>query len=663
MDLTDDQVAAMGAVPDAAPVAAPRRARAAAGPTTRTKDVPLSQAAYGEQPLAAVRTRVGALGSALGIDPTPGGIVLDHDASNYLTEGHDPDVIKAVRAQYGYDTKKSTKEADKSGIANFFEGDPHANGEQFPEFNARWGGIIPVDTERRAEAQRAYDKARLFTTKRAEGESPVPEDIGKFLISKEDSEAKKTYTRKLIAERLREEARTLPAQGGGTELAAQIRQAADYVETLNPDLLADHTKTHAIVNDLAKHASAPVRQAVKTSVKDALLTGFGNNVAPLTMGLGSMIAKSPGLVAPPGVDYSGGDYQAPIGEEPAAPPAAAPVGLPGTRAASGTVGQNVDMMHQAIVEGLTGKSPEEQHAFIEQLKREHPIAYHAAALGGWLADPVGLAGGKLLQGAKRAGEALGLGSKAATVAATTAVGAPTGVVAGRAAGSENDLANAALGVGGEALGQAAGDVGGKILSGAANAPKRLAQEDLNQEARSIAHDLGQLEARHGIKGEGTGWEQVYAKLRQAHPELEASVPQRAHPLTHQARPNLVPELAHAADVVTSGHAGTPTAGSAALHPMVTLSNPNATPAQLARDFAHEAMLHGPVRPGMMVLTGQAGAVKNAVDKPIAKLVEAIRGGNLERFHAALREARADGISPVMIDAATEAYHRRNKGHR
>ena len=662
MALTDaDLAAAGGVVDDSAPVRV-RAPKGTPGKPARVKDVPLTQAAYGEQPLAAVRTRVGALGAALGLDPTTEGIVLDHDASNYLLEGHDPDVIKAVRSQYGYDTKKTSKESDKSAISNFFTGDPHAEGETFPEFNSRWGGLIPQDDDRKEESQKAYDKARLFITKRAEGESPVPEDIGKYLISRSDSKEKKAYTRGLIADRLEEEARSLPAQGGGTELAAQIRQAAKYVRTLDPALLADKSHAHEIVNDLTKHASPPVRRAIKTSLTDALLGGFGNNVAPLTMGLGSMIAKAPGLVAPGGGDTLDPADIAGGGGAADAVPRETPVGLPGTRAASGTVGQNVEMMHQAVVEGLTGKSPEEQAAFIDQLKREHPVAYHAAAAAGWLADPVGLLGGKAVQGLRAAGRAAGLGAMA-TPAALAAVGAPTGIVAGRAAGSENDLLNAGLGVAGEAAGAAVGAGLGKVAGLASRAPARLAQEEVNQSARVIAHDLGQLETRHGIKGQGTGWEQIYEKLRKQYPDLPATLAQKADPLTGRARPNLVPELAHAADVVSAGHAGTPTAGSAALHPMVTLSNPNATAPQLARDFAHEAMLHGPVRPGMMVLTGQAGAVKNVVDKGVAKLVTAIRGGRLDEFQAAIRAAHADGLSPAMIDAATEAFHRRNKGHR
>ena len=659
MGMTDDQIAALGATVDEAPAPRVRAPSGTPGKPARVKDVPLTNAEYNSVVVPA-RTRIEALSSSLGLDPTPGGVVLDHDASNYLTEGHDPDVIKAVRSQYGYDTRKEAKAADKSGIGSLISGDEHADGEQFPEFNKRWGGFIPEDTERKEEARKAYDKAHLFMTKKGESESPVPEDVEKYLISKDASPARKAYVRDLIAKRLEEEARSLPTQGQGAEVAAQARQVANYVRTLDPKLLAPSARSGEIVGDLAKHASAPVRRAIKTSIGDALLTGFGNNVAPLTMGLGSMIAKAPGLVAP-----GGGDTLDPAdlaGGGGAADAPAAPVGLPGTRAASGTVGQNVDMMHQAIVEGLTGKSPEEQKAYIEDLKREHPIAYHAAAAAGWLADPVGLLGGKAVQGLARAGAAAGLG-RAAIPAAVAAVGAPTGIVAGRAAGSDHDLQNAALGVAGEGLGQAVGAGARKLLGVAAGAPARLAQEDINQEARAIAHELGQAEARHGLKGNGTPWEQIYAKLRQAHPELAATAAQTAHPLTKQARPNLVPELAHAADVVTAGHAGTPTAGSAALHPMVTLSNPNATAPQLARDFAHEAMLHGPVRPALMVATGQAGAVKNAADKITSKLVQAIRGGNLEAFHATLRDARVDGASPAIIDAATEAFHRRNKGHR
>ena len=662
MALTDaDLAAAGGVVDDSAPVRV-RAPKGTPGKPARVKDVPLTQGAY-ESVLAPVRSRLGALGQATGVDFTPEGIVLDHDASNALTEGEDPEVRDAIRSQLAYDTRKATKEEGESSILpHLFGKEPHEAGVRFPEFNSKWGGFVPEDTARREAAQKAYDRAHLFITKKEEGTSPVPEDVDKYLIAKTDSPARKAYVRKLIADRFREEARLLPAQGGGKELAEQARKVADYIETLDPALLADHAKAGVIVKDLTKHVSAPVARAVKTSISDALLTGFGNNVAPITMGLGSMIAKAPGLVAPGGGDTLDPADIAGGGGAADAVPRETPVGLPGTRAASGTVGQNVEMMHQAVVEGLTGKSPEEQAAFIDQLKREHPVAYHAAAAAGWLADPVGLLGGKAVQGLRAAGRAAGLGA-AATPAALAAVGAPTGIVAGRAAGSENDLLNAGLGVAGEAAGAAVGAGLGKVAGLASRAPARLAQEEVNQSARVIAHDLGQLETRHGIKGQGTGWEQIYEKLRKQYPDLPATLAQKADPLTGRARPNLVPELAHAADVVSAGHAGTPTAGSAALHPMVTLSNPNATAPQLARDFAHEAMLHGPVRPGMMVLTGQAGAVKNFADKGIAKLVTAIRGGRLDEFQAAIRAAHADGLSPAMIDAATEAFHRRNKGHR
>ena len=481
MGMTDADIAALGATVDEAPAPRVRAPGGTPGKPARVKDVPLSQAAY-ESTLAPVRSRLGALQQALGVDVSPEGIILDHDQSNYLTEGHDPDVPAAVRSQYTFDTSKDAKVDKGSPLADVVG--EHARGKPFPEFNARWGGFIPEDTAKREEAQRAYDKARLFITKKAEGESPIPESIDKYLFSREDSPARKAYVRKLIADRFREEARQLPAQGGGAELATQARQVADYIETLDPKLLAPSARSGEIVGDLAKHASAPVRRAIKTSIGDALLTGFGNNVAPLTMGLGSMIAKAPGLVAP-----GGGDTLDPAdlaGGGGAADAPAAPVGLPGTRAASGTVGQNVEMMHQAIVENLTGKSPEEQKAYIEDLKREHPIAYHAAAAAGWLADPVGLLGGKAVQGLARAGAAAGLG-RAAIPAAVAAVGAPTGIVAGRAAGSENDLQNAALGVAGEGLGQAVGAGARKLLGVAAGRAPGAAGPDRGHRAGGAGH--------------------------------------------------------------------------------------------------------------------------------------------------------------------------------
>ncbi len=671
MAYTDEQLAAMGGqVDEVAPVRV-RAPKGTPGKPGRVKDVPLSTAAY-ESTLAPVRSRLGALGQATGVDFTPEGIVLDHDASTALTEGEDPEVRDAIRAQLAYDTRKGDTKSDKSALEAFFTGDPHEGGKRFPEFNKRFGGFVPEDTTRREAAQKAYDRAHLFITKQEEGTSPVPEDVDKYLIASSDSPARKAYVRKLIADRFREEARKLPAQGGGAELAAQARKVADYIETLNPELLAPSARTGTIVKDLTKHVSPPVARAIKTSLGDALLTGFGNNVAPITMGLGSMIAKAPGLgnnVRAPGADVI---YRNPeTGLEETHPPGwvppggdqqgGEPVGIPGTRAASGTVGQNVEMMHQAIVEGLTGKSPEEQAAWIDQLKREHPVAYHAAAVAGWLADPIGLLGGKAVQGLRAAGKA-GLGA-AATPAAITAVGAPTGVVAGRAAGSENDALNAGLGIAGEGLGQLAGAGIGKLAKVAAGAPKRIAQEEINQSARVIAHDLGQLEARHGIKGTGTTWEQVYAKLRHQYPDLPATLAQKANPLNGQARPSLVPELAHAADVVTAHAEAAPTAAQAATRPFVTLTNPNATNVQVLRDVGREFAEGRGGRALMAAAVGRAGAAQGTLDKGVAKLVQAIRGGNLEAFQAAVREAHGDGISPAMIDAATEAFHRRNKGHR
>ena len=164
-----------------------------------------------------------------------------------------------------------------------------------------------------------------------------------------------------------------------------------------------------------------------------------------------------------------------------------------------------------------------------------------------------------------------------------------------------------------------------------------------------------------------------ADLREApaseYPDLPATLAQKAEPLSGaraaESCARAFPRMR--LSVVSAGHArATPTAGSAALHPMVTLSNPNATAPQLARDFAHEApMLHGPgAARHDLVLTGQAGAVKNVVDKGVAKLVTAIRGGLTRRVPGGdSRLAHADGLSPAMIVAATEAFHRRTKGHR
>lgn len=657
MAFTDEDITAMGAVDDAPATVAPRRARpgAAAG-KTKAQNVPIAN--Y-ESVVAPANSRLNQIANALGVAGIDdAGIRLDHDLSTrHLTEGLDPDVAAAVPKQFAYDTRRA--EAAKGEKSLIPGGEEHASGEVFPEFGARWGGFVPADDKRRKEAEDAYRLAQLFLDKKDE-KSAIPGYPGQFLFSREAPPEKKAAVRQLIAQKLLDEARTLPTQGQGAEVAARFKKLAQYIDSQDPALLAPESQTAHEVASLTKHASAPVARAVKTGIADALLTGFGNNVAPITMGLGSMIAKAPGLAAPGGGDtLDPADLAA--AENPDVP-RGTPVGLPGTRAASGTVGQNVEMMHQAIVEGLTGKAPDEQAAYIEQLKREHPVAYHAAAAAGWLADPVGLLGGKAFQAAKEGAAALGAGRLAAPAAAAAAVGAPTGVVAGRAAGSEADLRNAALGAVGEGAGQAAGAALGRVGSVAAGAPARLSQEEINQAARAIAHDLGQAETRHGIKGAGTPWEQVYQRLVKAHPDLAASLIQKADPVTGRARPNLVPELAHAADVVTAGHAA-PTASSAAMHPMVTLSNPAATPAQLARDFAHEAMLHGPVRPALMVATGQAGHLKNAIDAPVAKLVTAIRGGNLEAFAAAVRAAHADGLSPAMIDAATEAFHRRNRGRR
>ena len=66
---------------------------------------------------------------------------------------------------------------------------------------------------------------------------------------------------------------------------------------------------------------------------------------------------------------------------------------------------------------------------------------------------------------------------------------------------------------------------------------------------------------------------------------------------------------------------------------------------------------------MALATGQAGRIANGTDRGIAFLVKAIRSGDKDTFTHAIRQAHADGISPAMIDAATEAFHRRNKGHR
>ncbi len=680
MGYTAEQLDAMGATDDQPSAVVARPARVHTGPAkgTRVKDVPLSQGAY-ESVLAPVRSRLGALGQATGVDiGADGNVVLDHDASTALTEGEDPEVRDAIRSQLAFDTRKGGegKASERSFISKLFTEDPHEEGKRFPEFNEKWGGFVPEDTDKRERAQKAYDRAHLFITKKEEGTSPVPEDVDKYLIAKTDSPARKAYVRKLIADRFREEARLLPAQGGGAELAAQARKVADYIETLDEKHLSPEARTGRIVEDLAKHASGPVARAVKTSISDALLTGFGNNAAPLTIGLGSAIAKAPGLVAP-----GGGDTLDPAdlaGGGGAADASGAPVGMPGTRAAAGNIGQNVDQVHQAIVEGLTGKPPEEQAAFIEQLKREHPLAYHLAAGAGWLADPVGLLGGKALQGAKAAGAAAGLG-KLAAPAAVAAVGAPVGVLAGRSQGSENDLLNAGLGVAGEAGGQLVGKGLGKVLSGAAGAPARVAevaakatQEDLSSEARAMAHKLGQVELRTGARISNP-WDRIYAEMEAAHPGMPKTHPQMAHPVTGHARPNVNPELAHAVDTAmseaTARAAGSP-GGTAvhgasttqqAIHPNVVLMNEGVPVSGKIGPFLHAVALHGPVRAGAMAAIGAKSAIGKGADQVVGKLVTAIRGGNAEAFHAALRQAHADGISPAMIDAATAAFHRRN-GH-
>lgn len=665
MPFTDEEVAAMGG--DVTGGARPAPARGAAGgkpKTTKQKPVEISQGEY-ETKVAPVVSRLNALSGALGlgVDET-GAITLDNDRSRALSHGLHPDVYKAVVKRAALEGRAAAggKEGEASWLKKLFVGDQAQGG--FPELEEQ-GFFTTPDPKLVNQAKRAWE----LIGKREADKDALLGDPTQFLFPSDAASTTKAEARRRLAQKFRAEARTLPTQSGGAEATALANRMADYIETLDPVHLAAPHASMKHLADVAHHASPPVQHAVtkaleehsdpeRSTILDALATGFGNNVAPMTMAGGAAIA---GQMAggPPDVaagSPGGGGALAGVG-------ANVPRGTPEapSLAAANTIGQNVDLMHQRIVENLTGKTPEQQAEYIEQLKREHPVAYHAAAVGGWLADPVGLLGGKLGQAAKEGAAAAGASPLVSKAVGAVTGGAPLGVLAGRAAGSENDVENALLGTAGSAVAEGVGGLLGRLGKAAGAAPERMAQGELDKAARAIAHDLGQLEARHGHAGEGTAWEQVYAKLRQQFPDMKATQVQPANPLTGRARPNLVPELAHAADVATAGaHGGAPSASTTNLHPLVTMGNPDATLAQKGQAALH-MIAEG--RPGAAVTALTAGSARDAAragDKMLAKLVTAIRGGNLDAFHAATREARAAGMSAAMIDAATEAFHRRQK---
>ncbi len=659
MAFTDEEVAQMGGDVAPPPVIAhaPRVKSAAPGKVTKQVPINLNPGEY--EKAAATVDRLNQLARGLGVDTDEQGqVVLDNDKSRTITKGLDPEVAKHTLRRFATEMRKAgaeKPEGERSGIKKFFLGESDAS-DPYKEFR---GGVFEAPQNKRIqEAQRTWSLIDQLIGHREEGR--IGADPTTYLFSADASEGIKRDTRARLAQKIRQEARTLPSQLGGPEAAARFNTIADYIESQNPELLHGAHKSMQHVGDLAsRHASEPVKAAVdeaikeqsdpdRTSVLDALKTGFGNNAAPLTMAAGSLLTR-----AAPGVIEHGGQSTF------VDPETGVTTELGATEPAKGSIGGDVDKMHQTIVQNLTGKSPEEQAAFIETLKAEHPIAYRLAAAGGWLADPVGLAGGKAFQGIKAGIKAAGGGLIARNAVPALVAGAPMGALAGRGAGSENDLLNAGVGAGGALAGEAVNAVAGAGAKALAGAPKRVAAEELAQEARAVAHELGQAAHRHGAAGEGTVWEQVYSALQKRYPQMKPGLPVR-DASTGKFRPGYVPELAHAADVATVSTHGAGPGAAANAHPFMTLMNPQATPAQVAIAIGHEAVEGRTGRALTAAALGRGKAITNVGDKAMASIVSAIRKASPDEFRKAIMEARAAGMSAAAIDAAQELYQKRNK---
>lgn len=667
MSLTDEQVAAMGAVDMDAPTPHVRPKRAAMpGParTTRQVEVNLSPEEY--KRAAAVSDRLDEVAGGFGISADPeGSVTLDNQNSRMLTHGLDPEVHREAAIKRFAIQRKRSKANEGETKLSIFGGDDHTEDVGFQSaFGSRMGGFVPPDTKKLDQAQRAWS---LIGKIIGPEEEKSGEDPTMYLYASDAGERVKRATRERLATWIEKQARTLPSVVGGDRERKKYEAIARYVRTLDPELLHGAHKAMATVTDLADaHASPPVRDAVKQAVKEqsdperssmleALKVGFGNNVAPMTMGAGSMIAQGLGAngeVRAPGADVITRDPA--TGLESTTRGAAAPGGPNQT-------GRDVDAMHAQIVQGMTGKDPQEQAAYIEQLKAEHPRVYALGSVLGWFSDPVGLVGGKLVGGAARAGKAAA--GMAGRLGAAAAAGAPLGVLGDQAAGGQHPGIGAALGAGGAVAGELAGAAANKIASVIGNSTKRADIGKITEAGRKVVHELGKEAAWHGNEPKEPLLVTVYRRLEAEFPPKEfgwkRGAPTR-DPVSGKMRPGRVPELEHAAEQAVDtahGHGGSPMAGG---HPLMGLASPDVPVATKAMFLGREAS-EGRLHQGLMAATvGSSKAVVKAADANIAKLVAAIRAGDRHGFRFAVREAAAAGVPSSMIQAAEEAFRKREQ---
>lgn len=653
--MTDDEVAGMGATDVGGAAPAAPLPRAVAGKPKVTREVPIVLGEADKQRAIETVDRLNQIKNGLGVDvDEEGQILLDHDKSRAITHGYDPEAHTLNMRRYGLETRKGdvAKTSERSGIGQLFFGDK----EYDPYKDLKGGFFEGPKTKALNEAQREWALISQLVGHREEGK--VGADPSTYLFSRDQGESTKRETRERLAQKIRQEARTLPV-GVGDKAREQFNRIADYIEKMEPSMLHGAHKTMQDIADLAdKHASPPVKAAVdaaikeqadpeRTSMFDAFKVGFGDNVAPMTMGLGSLLTQgNGGEVRAPGADVITRDPKTGLETTTRAAPAG-----PG-----GQTGRDVETMHQRIVENMTGKSPQEQAALIEQLKEEHPRVYTIGSILGWFSDPVGLVGGLAVKGAAKAGEAIA--GTAGKFLGAAAAGAPQGIVSDLAAGGEGGAVPALVGAAGGAAGELVNAAAGKATGTLAGAPERMQMGEMVAEGRRAAHEIMQEAHRHGVQPKGTLWQEVYRRLEEKFPGMKRGAPRRGP--GGKFGPGFVPELAHAADEATvTAHGASPGAGANA-HPFMTLMNPNASAGQVGIALGHEAVEGRAGRALTAAALGRGKAITGAIDKNTAALVAAIRSADPHGFRFALRTAREAGVPHVMIQAAEEAYHKRNR---
>jgi hypothetical protein len=658
VSLTDDEVAALSD-PVPVPAAAPRPRAARAGAPKTTKQVPVNIPEAEIQKAGEQVARMNKITDALGIDlDADGSVLLDNANSRTLHEGIDPEVFQAAAVKRFVANRKRGEKGGGEGHMSVFGGKAEPEDVGFEsDFGPSMLGFKPADTKRQAEAARVWE---LIGHLIGDEENKRGEDPTLYLYSKHAGKASKDAARARLAARFYQAAQTLPPVGNAPELAAKWRRLGDYVRTLDPAMLHGAHQSMGHVKELAdKHASPPVAAAVEHAIQEqsdpersssigSFATAFLNNVAPMTVAGGSAIAQ-------------------PLGS-------------------GRTTGEGTSYIRQRLLQDLGGLPPEQQAEAIERFKAEHPGAYAAGAVSGWLADPVGLLGGKAFQAIKAARAAAGAGTVAANVVPAVAVGAPSGVLYGRSQGSDNDAANAAAGVAGELGGVAAGKVLGKVAQVVGGAPARVAAREAKAaaadavevaaeratEARKIYAEVAREAHRQGHDvPRPLLFKRVMERLEEKYPGLPKNQPRRDLD-TGKMLPSINAELGAAVDDALASspfgkahgapvHGAQPGPGAVAAHPYAALANPTSSAAAKAAAVAHGiGEGRSPITMGMLYASANAAKGGAKLDYGMAQLVTAIRSGSREKFAQAIKDAIHDGVPSATIDAATELMERRHK---